>query len=273
MMEALLGLAYAGSWPARLWRRVPGSTRVRLVHHVLPLLPPGMPPLRLAFASDLHLGPTTPVETLESAFALLRQLQPDVLALGGDYVFLEATTAKAGALARLVASVPARLKLAVLGNHDLWTEHPLLERALAGAGAHVLVDEALALPPPHHGVCILGLDDPWTGGCDVERALSACPEQALKLAVCHAPEALPRVVGRGISLLVCGHTHGGQVASPWGPLPRVVSGPVSRLHPSGLYTVDDLHLFVSRGVGGVEVPVRLFAPPDVALLELVPRHR
>jgi predicted MPP superfamily phosphohydrolase len=87
------------------------------------------------------------------------------------------------------------------------------------------------------------------------------------VAICHAPEALPRVRGRGIALLVCGHTHGGQVASPWGPL--VVPGLVGQRHPAGLYPLGDLALFVSRGIGGVEVPVRLFAPPDVALLELV----
>ena len=51
-------------------------------------------PLTIAFASDLHLGPTTSARTLERAFEMLAEARADVLALGGDYVFLEATAAK-----------------------------------------------------------------------------------------------------------------------------------------------------------------------------------
>ena len=93
-LEKALGWLYAGSWPAKLWSLVPGSTRVHLLRHDVPVpgrRERGRPPLRIAFASDLHLGPTTPPALLDHAFAMLREAQPDVLALGGDYVFLGAT--------------------------------------------------------------------------------------------------------------------------------------------------------------------------------------
>jgi hypothetical protein len=63
--------------------------------------------------------------------------------------------------------------------------------------------------------------------------------------------------------MLCGHTHGGQIATPRGPI--VVHGPLGRRWPAGLYHVDGLPLFVSRGLGIVDVPLRLYAPPDVAL--------
>src|SRR5262245_44501847 len=118
-IERALGVAYAGGWPARAWGLVPSAREVRRVDVAIEAAGDG-PPLTIAFASDLHLGPTTPTATLDRAFALLAAAEPDVLALGGDYVFLDATAKKARELARRVAAVPARLKVAVLGNHDLW---------------------------------------------------------------------------------------------------------------------------------------------------------
>ena len=69
-----------------------GATKVHLIEKriAVPGREPGRPPLRIAFASDLHLGPTTPSGVLDNAFALLHAAKPDVLALGGDYVYLGA---------------------------------------------------------------------------------------------------------------------------------------------------------------------------------------
>jgi predicted MPP superfamily phosphohydrolase len=173
----------------------------------------------------------------------------------------------AARLAALVASVPAPIKAAVLGNHDLWTRHQVIEAALARGGARVLVNESLRLGSSHHDVALVGLDDVWTGDPDPVRAFAGADGAALKLVVGHAPESLPLVAGRGASLLVCGHTHGGQVATPWGPILK--HGRESHRYHSGLHQVDDLYLFVSRGLGFSDLPVRLFAAPDVAVFDLV----
>lgn len=267
--EAALGAAYRAGWPARLWGRLPAAARVARVEHEIALSADRAlrAPLRVAFASDLHIGPTTSARTLDRAFELLREAAPDVLVLGGDYVFLEATRAVADELAARVAEVPARVKVAVLGNHDLWTHHGRLESALARAGAAVLVNDALRLPPPHEDVAVLGLDDPWTGRPDARRALAAAGGAPARIAVCHSPDGLPFVAECGVSLLLAGHTHGGQIALP-GPRPIVVPGPLGKRFPFGLHRAGDVTLFVSRGVGATEVPVRLHAPPDVAVLTL-----
>jgi uncharacterized protein len=268
-MESTLRLAYGPfSWPARLWGLVPTSREVRLVEHRLPLLPPrpGRGPLRVAFLSDLHLGPTTAPATLDRAFELVRSLAPDLLLLGGDYVFLDATPAVAAELEARVASVPAPIKLAVFGNHDLWTEHDRLERALTRAGARVLVNDATRLPPPFDDVAVFGLDDPWTGAPDARPALAACQGAALTIALCHSPDGLAFARGPSVDLMFAGHTHGGQIALP-GPRPVVLPpGPYSKRLPFGLHQVEGTWLFVSRGVGATELPMRANAPPDVALV-------
>jgi uncharacterized protein len=271
LVESALRLAYRPfDWPARLWSLYPASREVRLVEHRLPLLPPGRArrPLRIAFLSDLHLGPTTPRATLDAAFALAASLAPDLLLLGGDYVFLDATPALADELEARVAALEAPLKLAVLGNHDLWTEHERLERALARAGVRVLVNDAARLPPPFDDVAVLGLDDPWTGAPDAARALAACAGARLTLALSHSPDGLAFARGPGVDLMFSGHTHGGHIALP-GPRPVVLPpGPYSQRLPFGLHRVEGTWIFVSRGVGATELPVRTNAPPDVALFVL-----
>lgn len=271
IVETLQSLVFAGRWPARVLNRVPAATRVQLIEHELHLSDGDasagaeLAPLRLAFISDLHIGPLTPPKLLDNAFQLLAQLAPDVLVLGGDYVFLDVNQAMARELEERVAAVPARTKLAVLGNHDLWTHHDLIERALERAGCRVLINDAQRLPAPHERFAIVGIDEPWTGRADGGRAFAAS-DAPIKIAVSHAPEGLPFVEGRGAKLLLCGHTHGGQIALPRGPV--VVHGPLGRRWPSGLHHLAGMDLFVSRGIGLVDVPLRAYAPSDVSLFTL-----
>ncbi len=238
LCETVQRYAYAYDWPARLLGRLP-QVRLRVVRHELAVLSrrQGRRPLRIAFASDLHIGPLTPAPLLDEAFARIEEAEPDVLALGGDYVSLEVNRGIAARLQALVARVSAPLKVAVLGNHDLWTRHDLIEGALASGGARVLLNETVRLPPPWDDVALVGLDDPWTGEVDADRAFA------------------------GVDAPV------GQVAAPWGPF--AVQGRLSRRWPHGLYQLDDLNLFVSRGVGYSDLPVRAFAPPDIAVFDLV----
>jgi predicted MPP superfamily phosphohydrolase len=267
-MEGVLSRVYAGDWPGRVWSRMPGAARVERVHRELALLPAGVQRLRMVFASDLHFGPTTPPPAIERAFQLMHEARPDVLVLGGDYLFLEATDRKLAALRERVSSVPAALKVAVLGNHDLWTDSARIEDALLAAGVTLLTNTACALPGTDGRVALLGLDDPGYGAPDTEAALSACGDAEVRLAVCHTTDAVPWLRDRGVSLLLSGHTHGGQIAAPWGPL--YVPGRYGRRYPHGWHRVQELEVFVSRGVGAVIAPPRSWAPPDVAVLDLLP---
>lgn len=268
VVESALRVVYASGWPARLWEKVPGAADVQVVRRSVPLPAPRPRPLRVAFASDLHLGPTTSRRTLDAAFQKLSDAAPDLLVLGGDYVFLEATPAVARELEARVRQIPAAAKVAVLGNHDLWTHHGLLEDALARAGVSVLVNAAVRLPPPHEDVAVVGLDDPWTGAPDGDRAFAGAAGAAVVIAVCHSPGGYPHARGRGAALYLCGHTHGGQVALP-GHRPVVLpGGRWARRWPHGVHEDAGTTVFVSRGVGGVEVPFRAWAPPDVGVFEV-----
>jgi predicted MPP superfamily phosphohydrolase len=228
----------------------------------------------VGFVSDLHIGPTTPRPLLDAAFAHLASARLDVLLLGGDYVFLDATEAKARELASWVQEVPAKRKLATLGNHDLWTRHAVIEHALERAGVELLVNRSTPLDAGAFHV--VGLDEPWTGHMNPTSAFRGTEGAEALLVLCHSPDGLPetrsvveRMAPQPATLYVCGHTHGGHVATPWGAL--IVPGPMGKRYPAGLHRVGGVHLHVSRGVGGIEVPIRTYARPDVVVFDLVAR--
>lgn len=272
-LERSCELAWYGDWPARLRRHLPD--RPLLCSYRLPLLAPGSAPLRIGFASDLHLGPTTPSCQVEAGLALLNDAALDVLLLGGDYVFLDATAQRAQTLARLISSVRATTKLAVMGNHDLWTDHPRLERALEQVGVQVLVNQRVRLPSPHGDVSVIGLDEPWTGQRDPTAALDRSDAPGVRVVLCHSPDGLgllEPVLKQPVDLFVCGHTHGGHIALPRGIPMLLPPGPYQRPFAHGLRSGGSIARYVhtSRGLGNTELPFRAFAPPDVALFELVP---
>jgi uncharacterized protein len=267
VVEWVLERAYRGSWPSRLVRAAGLQPPVRVVHHRVTTSrwPAGARPLRLAFASDLHAGPTTHPSLLDEAFAALAATRADAILLGGDYVFL--TADHVPAIAERVARLSAPLGMyAVLGNHDLWADDAAIVDALTSSGVRVLVNERAVLPAPYAHVTIAGLDDPWTG--DHPAASPFTDDDQVRVVLVHAPEAMLYLAPHPFELAVCGHTHGGHIALPGG-IPILVPGPLSRRHAHGRYDVGNGRtLIVSRGIGGTEVALRLNAAPDILVMEL-----
>jgi predicted MPP superfamily phosphohydrolase len=151
----------------------------------------------------------------------------------------------------------------VLGNHDHWTHRARIEERLVDCEVRVLRNERVWLED--HGLSIDGLDDPWTGTPEVPNG-----ESQARIVLCHSPDGLVTPGLGAFDLFLCGHTHGGMIASPWGPL-VLPNGDLCRRYPHGVRDHDLGPVVVSRGIGGVEVPVRLFAPPDIWIIELEPR--
>jgi hypothetical protein len=148
-------------------------------------------------------GPTTPLPALEKAFAAIRSNRPGVLLLGGDYVFLDAEPHRLATLGALVDSVACPVKLAVLGNHDLWTFDQAIVETASRAGARVLVNQAASLPAPWSDVVVLGLDDPWTGLCDPHAAAAQLDGEPVRIVLCHSPDGLALLSGLRFDLFVC----------------------------------------------------------------------
>jgi predicted MPP superfamily phosphohydrolase len=131
-------------------------------------------------------------------------------------------------------------------------------------GIQVLRNRALPLPGVA-GWFIAGLESYWGGRPD-PRFLRKFPEDARFISIVHEPDAWDQLRDPRIRLQVSGHTHGGQVCMPfWGALTLPSWG---KLYSAGLYGSGDRHLYVSRGLGTVNMRVRFCCRPEITVFEL-----
>jgi uncharacterized protein len=245
-----------------------GTLRVTRHELQLPAEKPLPAPLVIAFASDLHAGPTTHPDVFRSLLDELTREQPDVLLLGGDYVSSKAqhVDVLSGILARCN---PALGKFAVLGNHDLWADAAYIARQLASSAVQVLVNTNRPLPAPFEGVSICGIDDPWTGDADSARAFAG--SGPIRIFLSHSPDGLLLLRGESFDVGFAGHTHGGQVALADGTPLLAARGPLARTYSRGRFEVAGIGpLIVSRGIGCSNLPVRINSEPELVICNLLP---
>jgi predicted MPP superfamily phosphohydrolase len=231
-------------------------------------LPPGWHGARIVQLSDLHSGRHVSAERLRRIARRAARLKPDLLVVTGDIVHNSSTFARQAAEA--IATVPTvHGTFAILGNHDFWAGADNVDRELTRTGIQVLRNRGIALRRSGDEIWLCGVDDPWSGRCDLRAALRGRPAGAATVLLSHQPNTWPLAQKAGVHLQLSGHTHGGQVAMLW--LHRSLS--LARLitpFVAGLYRAGTSFLYVNRGAGSVVPVFRIGARPEVTELTLVP---
>lgn len=266
--ERLLGVLLMRGWVANLSWRLGGHGRLGVTHHDVEL-DPGRRlarPLRIAFASDFHAGPTTAPAIFDALLERLRRERPDVLLLGGDYISFDA--ANVAALRGFLEGAKTPLgTYAVLGNHDVWNGSDEVAAALAACGVEVLVNRNVALPAPFGEVSICGIDDPWTGAPSADATFDGAGP--VRVYLMHSPDGLWQLGGHRFDLGLAGHTHGGQIVSSKGAPLKRPGGPYSRQYFQGRFEIaGNGPLFVGRGIGCAGIPLRRHADPELLICTL-----
>ena len=240
--------------------------RLTVEHHKILLrrLPETFDGLRVVQLSDIHHSPFTSREQIERAVETANSLQPDIVALTGDYVSKE--RAYAAPCAELMGRLRARYGVfAVLGNHDHWTDAALITDLFRAEGITVLVNQGIRFEKDGAAIWLAGVDDTMVGLEDLPLALAGSKDAELKLLLAHNPIILRRAARAGVDLVLSGHTHGGQVTLRSGD--KAAMRPRRRLL-KGLANHGETQIYVTRGLGTVVLPVRFGCPPEVSLLEL-----
>ncbi len=227
-------------------------------------LPKALDRLRIVQLSDLHLGPLTTAAQLSRAVEMANNLEPDIIALTGDYISHERQYA--APCAEVVGRLRARCGVyAVLGNHDHWTDAALITDLFRAEGITVLINEGMRFEKDGASFWLAGVNDTMVGLEDIPLAMAGSSEDEMKLLLAHNPIVLRRAERAGIDLVLSGHTHGGQVAlRP----ERNGAGKTRRRVLNGLGRHGDTQIYVTRGLGTVILPIRYGCPPEVSLLEL-----
>lgn len=264
--EGLEAAFYQENWAARIAYalKLQGGLHIDRRDFYLPL-PEGFH-CKLAFISDLHAGPLTDVRLLDQAFAAIADFAPDVILFGGDFVSLHARHMRY-LMKPLALLNPATPKFAVMGNHDLWLDDVHIANCLKEAGVQVLLNQNTRLPAPFDAISICGLDEPGVGMPDADQTFAGASE--VRLLLMHSPLGLKHAAEHEFQLAFCGHTHGGQIATPGGKPLFLPPGSGERRYARGLFALPaGRQLLTSQGIGMSDLPVRLFAPSEVHLCHL-----
>jgi predicted MPP superfamily phosphohydrolase len=227
-------------------------------------LPRPLDGLKIVHLSDIHHSPFTERRQVERAVEVANSLEPDIIALTGDYISHEREYIQP--CAELLGRLRARRGVyAVLGNHDNWVDAALITDLFRAEGMQVLNNEGMRFEDRGASFWLAGVNDTMVGLEDLPLALAGSRADEMKLLLAHNPVILRRAARARVDLVLSGHTHGGQVT--WRN-ERDASGRVRRRILRGLGRRGETQIYVTRGVGTVVLPVRYGCRPEVSLLQL-----
>lgn len=264
-----------------------GRHRFQVEHFDLGLngLSSALSQLSIAHLSDIHLGPFMPAEELAGYVEAVNRLEPDFIALTGDFV--SSHPGEIDPCVNTLAGLKARYGIfACMGNHDVYARaDDKLTRLFGQKGIRVLRNDAVPIQIRNTTLNVLGINDLRWGNPDLSRSLRVAQEKPgeIRLLLSHRPEVFPEAARNGVDVVLSGHYHGGQVKIA--PDPESLS--IARLitpYAEGLFRLSrhfngpgpggkDAVLFVSRGIGITGLPIRINCPPQIAHLTLGPRFK
>ncbi len=245
-----------------------GAVALKNVRVALRKLPKELSGMRIAQLSDVHIGPMIGREWLEGIVARVNALEPDLIVITGDLVdgSVEALRHHIAPIAQLKAKHGVYF---VTGNHEYysgatsWIEH------LRELGVRTLRNEYVSIGDGAASFDLAGVDD-HSGdrfelghGADVPKALAGRDPNRECILLAHQPKEILEAVKFGVGLQLSGHTHGGQV------FPATLLVRFQQPFTAGLDRMGDTQIYVSCGTGYWGPPMRVAAPSEITLVELV----
>lgn len=260
-VDRILGMAFAITGIGWIGRR--NVLNIRTVEQTwwLPRLPKAFDGFRLLQISDLHIDLLP--ELAGAVAAKIAETPHDATVFTGDY--RNTTRDDHEPALQLLRGILAKAgfpRFGILGNHDyiemVW--------GLENLGLPMLVNEASSIERDGGRIWIAGVDDPhFYRTHNPAQARANIPDEAFRILLSHSPECHAEAAALGYDLMLCGHTHGGQICLPGG---RHLYCPVRNL-PSrfirGRWKSDRMQGYTSPGTGACGVPVRLFCPPEITV--------
>ncbi len=244
------------------WRGAKNARAVRVVKNTIASrrLPRAFDGFTILQLSDLHVDLAEPA--MEEVIRLVKDLSYDICVLTGDY--RGATYGPSDAAIAGMARVHAALKdpiYAVLGNHDSITMVPPFEKM----GMRLLLNEHETLARGNARLHLAGIDDAHYFQVDnIEKAAEGIPAEDFSILLSHTPEIYRQAAHAGFDVILCGHTHGGQICLPGG-VAFTLDSALPRRMGSGAWRYHGMQGYTSTGAGCSVIPVRFNCPPEITL--------
>jgi predicted MPP superfamily phosphohydrolase len=168
---------------------------------------------------------------------------------------------------RLLAALPAVPRFGILGNHDFIEQLPHLE----ADGLPMLLNESAFIERDGQRLWFAGIDDPhFYKTHDLAAATAEIPADACTVLLAHSPEIADELPENRFDLVLCGHTHGGQLCLPGGRWLHVPIKNQPRERIRGAWKAAGAEGYTSVGTGSCGVPARLNCPGEFTVHTLQP---
>lgn len=249
-----------GTWNA--W-----SPIIRTYHVQVPKPAGKLKKLRIAMASDLHLGTIVGNRHLKRLVDKVEQIKPDLILLPGDILDDDIEPFLRKSMSTELGKLNAPLGVyAVTGNHEyIGRKVPEFIAAMDAIGIRVLMDEAALVEDSFY---LIGRKDRASASFGADRRLSiheliAPLDQSRPLIMLdHQPSDIAIAAESGIDISVSGHTHRGQIMPNHLITRRLFELDWGYLKKGGL------HAIVSSGFGTWGPPVRIGSRSEVIHIEI-----
>ena len=230
------------------------------------LVPEGARPekrMRLVFFSDLHIGEAMTPDYIARAVKLIQDQQPDLILCGGDFIDHRAVYAYDPRVMASLRSLHAPMGVYyVLGNHEYRDDLEANIRWVSEVGGTLLRD-SIAFPG-NGPLTLIGRDD-WVNGNRKPFEVIANEADPLRGPVVlmeHTPASIDSIGDSPVDLILCGHTHGGQI---W-PGQLMVWWRYGMV--SGTRPVGEREVCISSGIGSAGATYRVGTRSEIRVYDL-----
>ena len=232
--------------------------------------------IKIAFLTDLHLGPYKQKGYLKKVMTEVDSYNPDLILFGGDFLYDEEKEARF--LAPLINWANKYPIYAVTGNHEFSTgkygdpkykdKTQLLRFQFKNWNIKILDNESEEIIITGHKLSISGIEDLWTGRASLEPIIEKIDESEINILLSHNPDIILDTQHEKFDLILSGHTHAGQIRLPWvGSIPNIPTE-LGRAYDQGLFKLKNGQLYISAGLGESGVRARFFNPPELTIINL-----
>lgn len=216
--------------------------------------------------SDVHIGLLIREKRVNAIVDKINDIQPDILVSTGD--LLDGQIDKLDKIAEILKVLnPPQGKYAITGNHEFYAGLQQSLSFIEKSGFTILRNEGIYIE--NHNLSIIGIDDPEAkrfghiNNLSEKEILSKFKNTSFILLLKHRPVIDSNSLGL-FDLQLSGHTHKGQLF-PF----SIITGVYYTKQAGCLKNSDNCFLYISRGTGTWGPPVRIFARPEITIIEIV----
>ncbi len=242
---------------------------VQVNRYTIPIanLPQSFHGFTIAHLTDIHLGFLMSESFVENIVKKTNDLKTDAIVCTGDFVHNRDTTEEIDKVWPILSKLSAKHGVySVLGNHDHTSDFNRSLYWLERSGQNLRHQHAVITKDAER-IIIGGAGDYLEDSLEIDKTFSASDEKDCRILLAHNPDSIDTSFSTPLSLVISGHTHGGQVILPF------IGPPILPVHNknynSGFITTGPTPLFISRGIGWTLYPIRLNCYPEIAILQLV----